>query len=394
MNSWMFLPIILLLTWLQSTTNLPTVTIVCTAESKSIVEALTQTAVASAWLSEQMTGYCYQEILKRLERNLKMMRIDYKVLQISPEIGESFPNMNSLVLYTTMNANGASMVVLFPHFDTPELLPINFEPFRYDSVSLHVLNPNEKQGAADFATGLVTHFLGECGLADQYFEAANQVEWQWYSYTDNGPSDGPLIETLFFQGNCAAMSGLLENAENYYISANTPLVDFNLQNNVVFTYLLLGEPQKAIELATQVIEATQSYPDLYRKKAYQLRSQIYRFLNQPTEAIEDLTNAIKFYRWDPEPFILRGQLYRNIYEWDNSLADFNTAIELAPGYADSYYERGLLYYSVLQTGQELRQEALADFQRYLELAPEGKYATEAREYVESIELELAALNDE
>lgn len=83
--------------------------------------------------------------------------------------------------------------------------------------------------------------------------------------------------------------------------------------------------------------------------------------------------------------VQRGQTYRNLYEWDRALADFDAAIELAPTYAPAYFERGLLYYSVLQTGQDLRDEALADFQRYLELAPDGEYAAQVTEYIRQIE---------
>ena len=61
--------------------------------------------------------------------------------------------------------------------------------------------------------------------------------------------------------------------------------------------------------------------------------------------------------------------------------------------ADAYFHRGVLYYSVLQTGQALREDALADFRRYLALAPDGEYAAQARDYAGRIEAELAALNE-
>src|SRR5690606_7348675 len=107
-----------------------------------------------------------------------------------------------------------------------------------------------------------------------------------------------------------------------------------------------------------------------------------------------LATAIELEPDNPELYTLRGQVYLNVYEWDKSLADFNTAIELAPEYADAYFQRGVLYYSILQTGQELRQEALGDFQHYLDLAPEGHYADQAREYTAKIEAEQAAMAEQ
>jgi tetratricopeptide (TPR) repeat protein len=85
-------------------------------------------------------------------------------------------------------------------------------------------------------------------------------------------------------------------------------------------------------------------------------------------------------------------MYLALYEWDSALTDYNTAIELDPAYADAYYERGVLYYSILQTGVELRTDALADFWHYLDLAPDGDKAADAARYVEQIETELEALN--
>jgi tetratricopeptide (TPR) repeat protein len=110
------------------------------------------------------------------------------------------------------------------------------------------------------------------------------------------------------------------------------------------------------------------------------------------EAIAALTTAAMLAPHNSELYILRGQMYLNLYEWDKSLEDYNTAIDLAPEYAEAYFYRGVLYYSVLQTGQSLHEDALADFRHYLELAPEGEHAGQARDYVDKIEAELAALN--
>lgn len=110
------------------------------------------------------------------------------------------------------------------------------------------------------------------------------------------------------------------------------------------------------------------------------------------DAITDLTAALEIAPQNPELHIMRGQMYLALYEWDAALADYNAALELAPDYADAYYYRGVLYASILQTGLDTRDNALADFHRYLELAPAGDHAAAAVQYVTDLENAQDALN--
>ncbi|MEO0598522.1 MAG: hypothetical protein AAF126_20610, partial [Chloroflexota bacterium] len=90
----------------------------------------------------------------------------------------------------------------------------------------------------------------------------------------------------------------------------------------------------------------------------------------------------------PELYTTRGEIVFLIYEWDRVEDNFNTAIELAPAYAPAYFQRGILFYTVAR-----REDAQADFETYLELAPDGIYAEQATSYIESIEIELEALGN-
>jgi tetratricopeptide (TPR) repeat protein len=87
-------------------------------------------------------------------------------------------------------------------------------------------------------------------------------------------------------------------------------------------------------------------------------------------------------------YTLRGQMYLYLYEWDQVLADYNTAIELDPAYADAYYYRAVLYY----TRNELNL-ALADFQHYLDLAPDGDHAQQAAQSIADIQTQQQALEN-
>ena len=58
---------------------------------------------------------------------------------------------------------------------------------------------------------------------------------------------------------------------------------------------------------------------------------------------------------------------------------FTKAIEIDPSKADGYYYRGLSYLNAKKNA-----EAKADFKKYLELAPDGSEAKEAREILQTL----------
>lgn len=109
------------------------------------------------------------------------------------------------------------------------------------------------------------------------------------------------------------------------------------------------------------------------------------------QTIDQMSAAIELAPDNPELYLLRGQVYLSLYEWDKALADYDQALELKDDYAEAYFGRGLVYISILQTGTENYPLALADFQRYLELAPEGDHAEEALRYIEQLQAQNQAL---
>src|SRR5690606_10952459 len=89
-----------------------------------------------------------------------------------------------------------------------------------------------------------------------------------------------------------------------------------------------------------------------------------------------------------ELYTIGGEIIFLIYEWDRVEDNFDTAIELNPEYDRAYFQRGVLFYTMAR-----REDALADFQTYLDIQPNGIYAEEAQSYSESIEIELEALGE-
>lgn len=124
---------------------------------------------------------------------------------------------------------------------------------------------------------------------------------------------------------------------------------------------------------------------------YTSRAKLHNQFAHFDEAITNFNAAIELAPNDPKLYLLRAQTYLLLYEWDKVLADCNKAIELDPTYAEAYYQRGLLYYSILQAGSSLYEEALADFQRYLDLAPDGEHAEQASRYTVEIAAQQGAL---
>jgi tetratricopeptide (TPR) repeat protein len=255
------------------------------------------------------------------------------------------------------------------------------------------------QYIATVATGIILYNLDDCETAMNYFAAARLMLNQ--STEDERTK---IYGLSFYQGNCSILLGDYEKAVDYFESGlyfNESRNDkVELPTNLAWTYLQLGDQEKTFDLMARLVEENlPPYPsmahlyDKFEVASRKNRAQLYALVERYDDAISDLNAAIDLPPLNtPDLYTLRGQMYLALYEWDSALADYNRVIELDPDYADAYYERGVLYYSILQTGVELRTDALADFQKYLELAPEGEKAVDAARYIEQIETELEALN--
>lgn len=82
---------------------------------------------------------------------------------------------------------------------------------------------------------------------------------------------------------------------------------------------------------------------------------------------------------NPQLHVERGQRILLLFEWDRARTDFDRALELDPAYADGYFYRGVLFASVPDA--RARPDAIADFEVYLRLAPDGDHADEARRFI-------------
>lgn len=196
-------------------------------------------------------------------------------------------------------------------------------------------------------------------------------------------------------GNIYIIEGDLESALTYledYIWTN---IGAFTGTNLAWVYLQLGQTDDAFELISDGIE--QSYISIEISPAYLLsiRAQLYALTLDYDSAIADIDQAIILAEENElsdetlaELYTIRGEIIFLIYEWDRVEENFTTAIELNPDYARAYFQRGVLFYTMAR-----REDALSDFQMYLDLDADGIYAEEAQSYIESIEIELEALGN-
>ena len=85
------------------------------------------------------------------------------------------------------------------------------------------------------------------------------------------------------------------------------------------------------------------------------------------------TELVKKFPSNPAVWSNRGNVRIGQYKLTEAIADFNRSIEIAPEYPDAYLNRGIAY-----EGQRLWQEALADYNHVLSITPQDPVALNNR----------------
>lgn len=267
----------------------------------------------------------------------------------------------------------------------PDRLPLSAALAARHHYPLHIGLPLEPSAdriaaATEQALGIALYSADRCAEAVSYLESDPEL---WIILPDPRP---------FYAGNCALLRGDFDGAVDYFERAIVPYSDARR--------LISSAP--AVNLAWLAIqrgdaEAVEHWlGELARSEddgvaVLEQRARLHALSSDYDTAL-DLMDAAIAADGDSAPlYTLRGQFALALYEWGRALADYNRALTLDADYAPAHYHRGILHYSILQTGL-LREAALADFERYLDLDPAGNYATQAAAYVQSIRAELAALD--
>ncbi len=300
-------------------------------------------------------------------------------------------------------------VIMFP-YGVPalkELSPVLIPAFNRNTIGgpylvwNDSLSEEQHEAIVAVATATTLYTANRCDLAFSYFDQYKEL-WK----TEAEPN---FVTNLvdFYEGNCALLNEDYEAAIQYLepltgkSGAGFEFLGYSPGINLAWAYFQTGRSDEAFEFINLGINSAElelkTTPSPYASSLYRNTVDIGIHLATLAERYDLGINYAG--RWlaiksdDANMLILRGQMYRALYEWDSALADFNAALELDPTHAEAYYQRGLLYASILQTGAEFYDEALADFQHYLELAPEGDHAAEAAQYITDLQSQQQSLNN-
>lgn len=291
-----------------------------------------------------------------------------------------------------LNENSASSEIGAFKVSTYDPVQIANSPFLYThytnsgypDLGGFQVQDTEPDSAISAISGFALYIIGDCEQAIPYL-LSDDVHGASY--------DLSTIMT-FYAANCYLITGEYQNAAAYFTSVLDAQYGNHLPalNNLGWAYLKMGSPEYATSIFDFAISEANS-PDWYRAILLSRRAQLYALAFDYDSAIADMDTAIELAEENDldnttlaELYTIRGEIIFLIYEWDRVLDNFNHAIELDPTYAPAYFQRGILYYTMT-----LREEALADFQTYLELEPDGIYADQAQDYIDSIQIELETL---
>jgi tetratricopeptide (TPR) repeat protein len=107
--------------------------------------------------------------------------------------------------------------------------------------------------------------------------------------------------------------------------------------------------------------------------------------SRPAEALDMFKKASQLTPSSPEPYSARGLAYTNMERWDAAIESFNEALVKSPEYAEAVIGLAEAY---RYKGD--KEKALLNYQKYLEMAPNGPDARAAKVQADNLRGETVA----
>lgn len=181
-----------------------------------------------------------------------------------------------------------------------------------------------------------------------------------------------IASTHLSEGNPGEAIAVLEKA--IALDPDNP----QLHRHLAQAYYQDGQPEESIASLKDVLEARpEGETDV---ETIQLLADLLVREGREAEAEEYIAMLPEGTKLNPETVLNTGITFFNEGKMEKALEQFDLAVEQNPDLADAYYYRGLTH---MNRGNNA--EAIADFQKMLELAPEHKSAAEAKEFLAYLE---------
>jgi len=221
------------------------------------------------------------------------------------------------------------------------------------------------------------------------YKIKGDLESALADYTKSIELDPKYAEAYSNRGNAYKIKGDIEKAIVDYtksIELNPHYAD--AYNNRGSAYKDKGELDLAIADCNKAIELNPKYAN-----AYNNRGIAYKNKGEIEQAIVDYTKSIELNPKYAEAYVNRGNAYKIKGDLESALADYTKAIELNQKLTDAYRNRAETYAKKAEReshGDKLRPDecremyskAIADMERFLELAAKHPQAGEMREKIE------------
>lgn len=202
---------------------------------------------------------------------------------------------------------------------------------------------------------------------------ATTLSAQEQDTTDLSAQDLPTLERTFdtFSPNLQdALETIMPDPENQtaFLENVQKALQSEPNNGVAWAYVatiyrMQRKPEQALEAASKAITLLRAKP-ARRAMVYNLRSDIYRDLEDGVKALMDLHSAIKDAPDTPQLYLKRGNLYASMGQYDLAEVDMRKVTSLDPENAIGY--AGL---AAVAMQQERYEDAIQNLNETIKLEP-------------------------